>query len=147
MLQTKINSFYWFLVTRGTMFGIQHQRTLNTIEVYVNRTKILRNNMNAILDAEDAWRHYYKTNKKRKPANGNQDIFQQKWSTESAALKDLTFHVPLHCLTNHEEGEFVFMGRRRFEEMMIICAPPVDDWDAIVNQLNKGDNAPCILNS
>lgn len=98
---------------------------------------MLRDNMNAILNAEDAWRHY---NKKRSSSQQSKTDIQ-----EPPAISDLSFHTPLHCSTSHDDGEFVFMGRRRFEEMMIICSPRLDEWARIVNQLSDQDSAPCIL--
>lgn len=128
------------------MFGIQQQPRLSTNEIYVNQTRVLRDNMSAILDAEDAWRHYQRTKKKSRPTD-TKPLNQQTQPTDSDLLADLTFHTPLHCATEHEDGEFVFMGRRRFEEMMIICAPRLQEWAAIADRLNNSDNVPCILSS
>lgn len=124
------------------MFGLQEQPTLSTIEIYVNRTKVLRNNMHAILEAEDAWRHY---NKKRKPLRLQRAGEVAEFA--GRAVENLTFHTPQHCMVTHEDGEFVFMGRRRFEEMMVICAPRLDEWARIVYRFAGTDNAPCMLSS
>lgn len=130
------------------MFGIQQLPRLNTNAIYVNRTRVLRNNLHAILDAEDAWRHYQHTKKKpRKPNANAPELVDEVNITSSDQLAELAFHTPLHCATEHEYGEFVFMGRRRFEEMMVICAPRLQEWAAIVDRLNNSDNAPCILGS
>lgn len=127
------------------MFGIQQQPRLSTNEIYVNQTRVLRNNMHAILDAEDAWRHYQRSKKKSRPTDTKS--LKPNPAEVTDTLADLTFHTPLHCATEHEDGEFVFMGRRRFEEMMIICAPRLQEWAAIVDLLNHSNNAPCILSS
>lgn len=106
--------------------------------------------MHAILDAEDAWRHYQqRTKNKITRSSKNNAGNAQNHSAEIASgdLAALTFHTPLHCATEHEDGEFVFMGRRRFEEMMVVCAPRLQEWAAIVDRLNNSDNAPCILSS
>ena len=124
------------------------QPTLNTIEITVNQTKVLRNNINAILDAEDTWRHYYKTNKKRKNSTKRRKRKIQISDDHSQNSSNVfTFHTPLHCSAAHGEGEFVFIGRRRFQEMMLICAPRLDEWVYVSARLNQSDNAPCILNS
>lgn len=131
------------------MFGIQQQPRLSTNAIYVNRTRVLRNNMHAILDAEDAWRHYQRTKKKSRKidAISSKHQFVEESNTTTDQLAELAFHTPLHCATEHEDGEFVFMGRRRFEEMMVICAPRLQEWAAIIDRLNNSDNAPCILSS
>lgn len=129
------------------MFGIQQRPRLSTNEIYVNQTRVLRNNMDAILDAEDASRHYQRTKKKSRPPTVAKSSKPHHLPADPDPEANLTFHTPLHCATEHEDGEFVFMGRRRFEEMMVVCAPRLQEWAAIVDRLNNSDNAPCILSS
>lgn len=127
--------------------------------------------MIAISDAEDVWRHYYKTykngatnsneeynnhkirhskNKKRMNGSGSGSSSSSSSSSinsNSDQINELKFHTPSHCSASHGIGEFVFMGRRRFDELMLICAPRLDEWVLIARQFNESNNAPCILQS
>lgn len=132
-------------VTRGTMFGVQQRPRLATNEIYVNRTRLLRYNLFDILsDPETAT-----VTVTAQPPSGR---FSRPAARSTAAAAPtaaalLTFHTPLHCATAHERGEFVFMGRRRFEEMMVICAPRLAEWAATVERLQRSGEAPCVLSS
>jgi len=59
----------------------------------------------------------------------------------------LSFHWPQHCLISHGDGEFVFMGRRRFNEIALMCAPRLSEWFYVTEKLNSNGQAACNLRS
>ena len=124
---------------------------MDTIEITIKQTKVLRNNMLAIQDAEEATRHTSKAVKlKKKSMRHNPKAGQWRRIEEQAfgkAEQEFSFHTPRHCLVSPGEGEFVFMGRRRFDEMMLICAPRLDEWARLVQKFTTTNQAPCILAS
>lgn len=139
------------------MFGVQQRPRLATNEIYVNRTRLLRNNLFDILT--DGTPNPLTTQSTSAttldptttmPATVAPLQIRRLVTTtpETAHISALlSFHTPLHCATAHEPGEFVFMGRRRFEEMMVICAPRLNEWAAIVERLQSNGDAPCELSS
>lgn len=139
------------------MFGVQQRPRLATNEIYVNRTRLLRNNLFDILADPDtataaAQPQRYGFSPSRNRYSRAARLAATPAPPPSLAPSPtgpalLSFHTPLHCSTAHERGEFVFMGRRRFEEMMVICAPRLAEWAATVERLQRSGEAPCVLTS
>lgn len=135
------------------MFGVQQRPRLATNEIYVNRTRLLRNNLYDILADPDT------VTAAAQPQRIGFGLSHNRYSRAARSTATpspspnptgpalLSFHTPLHCATAHERGEFVFMGRRRFEEMMVICAPRLAEWAATVERLQRSGEAPCVLTS
>lgn len=134
-----------FLVTRGTIYSIQQQPSLDTVEITIKRTKILRNNMQAIQNAEDAWRRHYKEQKFKTKKHRRKSMISNDVDDNQIDLNELKFHTPTHCSPSHGEGEFVFIGRKRFDELMLICAPRLEEWAHLSRRTNESNTAPCIL--
>lgn len=155
-------------VTRGTMFGVQQRPRLATNEIYVNRTRLLRNNLfdiwsdgqplntmttqspatTTIVPTATTTLHSSVTSQPQNYRRRRRRRSSAATAAETAVIGALlSFHTPLHCDTAHEPGEFVFMGRRRFEEMMVICAPRLNEWARIVERLQSSGDAPCELSS
>lgn len=137
----------FFLVTRGTIYAIQQQPTLDTVEITIKRTKILRNNMQAIQNAEDSWRRHYKDQKFQTKKHRRKSLITNDVDDNHIDSDEFKFHTPIHCSPSHGEGEFVFIGRKRFDEIMLICAPRLEEWAIISRRVNESDTAPCILSS
>lgn len=137
---------YIITVTRGIIYNVQEQPTLDTIELTIKHTTILRNNLNAMLNDEIQLYNYLKL---RNKINKLQTFVQNDKFSDNDNNNNIEFkfHTPTHCGATSGEGEFVFMGRKRFQEIMLICAPRLTEWIDIVRNLNATDNAPCILES
>ncbi|KAG4079513.1 hypothetical protein HA402_005210 [Bradysia odoriphaga] len=133
------------IVTRGTIFSIQQQPSLDTVEITIKRTKILRNNMQAIQNAEDAWRRNYKEQKFNAKRHRRKSPISNDIDDHPIDAAEFKFHTPTHCSPSHGEGEFVFIGRKRFDELMLICAPRLEEWAHISRTVNETNTAPCIL--
>lgn len=124
---------------------------METIELTVKSIKILRDNLAASMNALNSWRYYYKTNKNLGKMNQpmEQYVGEMEVKTINSANEstDYSFHTPRHCSATHGEGEFVFIGRKRFDEIMVICVPRIQEWRHVAVRYNGTEKAPCILNA
>lgn len=121
-------------MVRGNIFNIQDRQDLDTNEIVIARTKVLRDNKYVPMGDRtqmDNQRPERQRNQQRQP--------QQK--------PKISFHTHRHCPVSPGEGEFVFMGRLRFKEIMLACAPRLEEWAGIVFKFNRTNDAPCILAS
>lgn len=101
--------------------------------------------MQAILNAEDAWRRYYKEQKFKTKKHRRKSLSSNNIDENQFNLDEFKFHTPTHCSPSQGEGEFVFIGRKRFDELMLICAPRLEEWAYISRKMNESNTAPCIL--
>ncbi|KAJ6628968.1 Meteorin-like protein, partial [Pseudolycoriella hygida] len=133
------------IVTRGTIYSVQQQQSLDTVEITIKQTKILRDNMDATRIAEDAWRHHYKDPKFKTKRHRRKLQISNDVNANEMDLGEFRFHTPTHCSPSHGDGEFVFIGRKRFDEVMLICAPRLEEWAHLSRKINETNTAPCIL--
>lgn len=153
-----------FSVVRGKIFHIQDQPTLDTLEISVSEAKILRNNLLSVEKAEAAYRksdtqtlnaepRLGRLSTRRKSTTYVHEISDDLQNTnnnhdgDDAETTKISFHRPSHCLTSYGEGEFIFMGRRRFSEIMLVCAPRLEEWTSIIQNYASTNDAPCVLSS
>lgn len=127
-------SIFIFLVSvvRGNIFNIQERKDLETNEIIIAKTKVLRDNMQETHETEMVKPH--ELNGKRKSLSTN-------------VKPKISFHTHRHCPVYPGDGEFVFMGRLRFNEIMLACAPRLEEWANIVYKYNETNESPCILSS
>lgn len=103
--------------------------------------------MLAIQNAEDAWRRNYKEQKFKRHRRKSSVISNNidDYDGHPIDSDEFKFHTPTQCSPSHGEGEFVFIGRKRFDEVMLICAPRLEEWAHISRKVNESNTAPCIL--
>ncbi|XP_011167266.1 meteorin-like protein [Solenopsis invicta] len=105
------------LVAKGTVTAVEQNPEMDTAELILRATKILR------YVAQEA--------------EGNEiDITSFK--------KNVRVRVPMVCDARHGLGEFVIMAKRRLGDLTLVCAPRLEAWMQIVREM---DNAPCVLHS
>lgn len=102
---------------------------METNEIIILKTKLLRDNMQ-------------ETERMAENTIGN-DV-HPRWI---GSKQKVSFHMHRHCPVSSGEGEFVFMGRLRFNEVMLACAPRLEEWAGIVYKFNETNDAPCVLSS
>lgn len=102
---------------------MQERVDLETNEIIVGKTKVLRDTDNARLANENA-------------SAARRSDWQQ---------HTISYHTHRHCPTAPGAGEFVFIGRLRFNEIMLVCAPRLEEWANIVYKYEQKNAAPCIL--
>lgn len=116
----RTNPLLSFAVTRGIIRGIENQEDLETTQLSIRVTKLIR------ATAED------------EPAASN---------AVEAEPPEIALEVPLHCRVGHGTGEFVFMARRKLGALRLQCAPRLEEWASLVNSLSREDKAHCLLRS
>lgn len=113
------------LVVRGNIFNVQERDDLNTNEINIGKTKILRDTDHVLVnDSSD---------------NNHMSMSEIDWKGR------ISYHTHRHCPTSTGAGEFVFMGRLRFNEIMLMCAPRLEEWANIVYRYRDNHDEPCIL--
>lgn len=138
---------------RGKIFQIQDRPILDTIEISISKVKTLRNNLLSLDTPDDTdlqcQDQHKKTRRHQQRRKGLKDDINNDLQNNSQANQNdkVSFHRPSHCLTSYGEGEFIFMGRRRFNEMMLVCAPRLEEWTSIVQRYANTNDAPCVLSS
>ncbi|XP_066588576.1 meteorin-like protein [Prorops nasuta] len=106
------------LVARGTVSAVQRKPDLESTELVLRVTKILR----------------------RVENYENNEVI----STEPYAEMDIRVRVPTACDARHGQGEFVIMAKKRLGDLTLACAPRLEAWAEAVRELQS---APCVLKS
>ncbi|XP_063234551.1 meteorin-like protein [Bacillus rossius redtenbacheri] len=124
------------LVARGIIQAVENDEALEVSRMTVKLTKLLRHSTPdndpegglALLDEE---------------RRGN--------SVEAAAAagrdRRVRMHVASHCGARHGPGEFVLMARRKLGDLVLTCAPRLEDWAEVVSRTNRDGSAHCVLES
>ncbi|XP_969763.1 meteorin-like protein [Tribolium castaneum] len=113
------------LVTRGVIHGVENHEDLEISQMSVKVTKLIRHTVDDAFTVD--------TN----------SISPE----EDTPLEKITLHVAQHCGVSHGLGEFVFMARRKLGDLTLQCAPRLEDWALLVNQLSEEGKAHCVLRS
>lgn len=106
-------------VTRGIIHGIENIDDLETTQMSIRITKLIRHTTEDDLS----------------------------FTTNSVDPDDIVVEVPQHCGVSHGTGEFVFMARRKLGALRLQCAPRLEEWASLVNTLSREDKAHCMLRS
>ncbi|KAL3285042.1 hypothetical protein HHI36_019169 [Cryptolaemus montrouzieri] len=117
------------LVTRGIIHGVANHQTEELSHIYIKVTKLIRHTV------EDNFAVEGETDNKIDNENGDQP------------LKRITISVAQHCQVAHGVGEFVFMVRRKLGELILQCAPRLEDWTKLVSVLTEEGKTHCVLRS
>lgn len=112
-------------MTRGIIHGVENHDELEVSQMAVKVTKLIRHTV------DDAF-----TTDNSIPDESAHD-----------SLQEVTLHVAQHCGVSHGIGEFVFMARRKLGDLTLQCAPRLEDWALLVNQLSEEGKAHCVLRS
>ncbi|KAL6258791.1 hypothetical protein P5V15_010739 [Pogonomyrmex californicus] len=108
------------LVARGTVTAVEQIFEMNTAELVLRVTKLLR----------------YVTQE----AEGNESNLD----VMASAKKSIRVRIPMTCDARHGLGEFVIMAKRRLGDFILVCAPRLETWMQMIREM---DNAPCVLHS
>lgn len=111
-----------FTVTRGIIYGVENHDELEISQMSVKVTKLIRHTVDDTYTRESN-------------------------SVEPDILHEVTLHVAQHCGVSHGAGEFVFMARRKLGDLTLQCAPRLEDWAVLVNELSEEGKAHCVLRS
>ncbi|KAF5294937.1 hypothetical protein FQR65_LT10650 [Abscondita terminalis] len=115
------------LVTRGIMRGIENHDDMEVSEISVKVTKLIRHT------TDDGY---------------SDDLEEKENSIDNDDLTDeITLQVAQHCGVKHGVGEFVFMARRKLGNLTLQCAPRLEDWALLINDLSQDGKAHCVLRS
>ncbi|XP_072745597.1 meteorin [Anoplolepis gracilipes] len=106
------------LVATGIVTAVEQNFKLDTAELVLRVNKILRQ----VQEAEN---------------NENIDI-------TVSSKRSIRVRVAMVCDARHGPGEFVIMAKRRLGDLILVCAPRLETWEQIVQEM---DTAPCVLNS
>ncbi|RZF48800.1 hypothetical protein LSTR_LSTR003180 [Laodelphax striatellus] len=122
------------LVTRGIIRGVENIDDLKVSEINVKVTKHLRESTPDEISsvAEDL---------------ASNEIDRTQSSAGERHNVTLRLQVPQHCGARHGVGEFVFMARRKLGDLVLRCAPRLEDWIDVVRSENAKGSAHCLLYS
>lgn len=56
-----------------------------------------------------------------------------------------TVHVPISCGAKHGGGQFLFMGRMMLDNPVLMCAPRLEEWDAVRKVVLRNGSNQCDL--
>lgn len=113
------------LVTRGIIRGVENHDELEVSQMAVKITKLIRHT------SEDG---------------ESKDIITNSIQ-EDDDDREVTIHIAQHCGASHGLGEFVFMARRKLGDLTLQCAPRLEDWAMLINNLADEGKAHCVLRS
>lgn len=115
------------LVTRGIIRGVENHDDMEVSEISVKVTKLIRHT------TDDGY---------------SDDLEEKENSIDNTDLThEVTLHVAQHCGVKHGLGEFVFMARRKLGDLTLQCAPRLEDWAMLINDLSEDGKAHCVLRS
>ncbi|KAG5326255.1 METRL protein, partial [Pseudoatta argentina] len=97
------------LVAKGTVTDVEQNPKMDTAELILRVTKILR----------------YVTQE----AEGNE--------IDASFKKSVRVRIPMVCDARHGLGEFVIMAKRRLGDLTLVCAPRLEAWMQIVHEMDN----------
>lgn len=106
------------LVARGTVSAVEGRPELESAELFLRVTKMLR----------------------RIDENEENEID----SGDSRITKEVRIRVPTICDARHGQGEFVIMAKKRLGDLALSCAPRLKEWAEAIREM---ESAPCLLRS
>lgn len=119
------------LVTRGIIRGVENHEDVDTTQMSIKITKLIRH------VAEDDYLREIETN----------FLNQNNIDYNNNKINEIKLHVAKHCSVSHGVGEFVFMARRKLGDLTLQCAPRLEDWAVLVNRLSEEGKSHCVLKS
>lgn len=115
---------YFVPVTRGIIRGVENRDDLEVSQMTVRITKLIRH------APEDSYTRELESNEISSDGDG-----------------EVVVQVPRHCGVTYGTGEFVFMARRKLGDLVMRCAPRLEEWAAVANLLTQEGRAHCVLRS
>ncbi|KYM97882.1 Meteorin-like protein, partial [Cyphomyrmex costatus] len=97
------------LVAKGTVTDVEQNPKMDTSELILRVTKILR------YIAQEA--------------EGNE--------IDASLKKSVRVRIPMVCDARHGLGEFVIMAKRRLGDLTLVCAPRLEAWMQIVHEMDN----------
>ncbi|KAG5345206.1 METRL protein, partial [Acromyrmex charruanus] len=97
------------LVAKGTVTDVEQNPKMDTAELILRVTKILR------YVAQEA--------------EGNE--------IDASFKKSVRVRIPMVCDARHGLGEFVIMAKRRLGDLTLVCAPRLEAWMQIVHEMDN----------
>ncbi|XP_022188480.2 meteorin-like protein [Nilaparvata lugens] len=136
------------LVTRGIIRGVENLDDLKVSEITVKVTKHLRESTPDELSslAEDLASNEIDRTQSTTDGDKHKDRTQSTSDTDKHNVT-VRLQVPQHCGARHGAGEFVFMARRKLGDLVLRCAPRLEDWIDVVRSENAKGSAHCLLYS
>ncbi|XP_039290301.1 uncharacterized protein LOC120352676 [Nilaparvata lugens] len=135
-------------VTRGIIRGVENLDDLKVSEITVKVTKHLRESTPDELSslAEDLASNEIDRTQSTTDGDKHKDRTQSTSDTDKHNVT-VRLQVPQHCGARHGAGEFVFMARRKLGDLVLRCAPRLEDWIDVVRSENAKGSAHCLLYS
>lgn len=135
------------LVSRGIIVDTQHRHDLDSTQLTIKLTKLIRATG---IEGHDP----HETVTERKPDGEDYYKYEidndlEEKSYGSRRRRNLSLHahvhVPSECGATGGGGEFLVMARRRLGRLSVVCAPRADDWARLVNIRTADGDAHCLL--
>lgn len=131
--------FCVFSVTRGIIRGVENREDVDTTQMFIKITKLIRH----VAEDDNYLREIETTNY----LNQNNVYYDDFNMSNDIKINEIKLHVAKHCSVAHGLGEFVFMARRKLGDLTIQCAPRLEDWAVLVNRLTEEGKNHCVLKS
>ncbi|CAA9998869.1 unnamed protein product, partial [Nesidiocoris tenuis] len=105
------------LVTRGIIQRVEPIEDTDVSDIVVKVTKTLRR-----------WPSTWDTNEIEEASPGKEIV-----------------QVGRHCGAQHGAGEIVIMARRKLGQLVLRCAPRLQEWQDVIKEAIAKDSAHCVL--
>ncbi|KAL0892909.1 hypothetical protein ABMA27_014588 [Loxostege sticticalis] len=134
------------LVSRGVIVGSEQRQDLDTTQLTVRLTKLIRATGRATdehpdfpnLDGESDYFRYEVDNSLERSTH------RTRTRRRTRALH-AHVHVSAVCGASAGAGEFLVMARRRLGRYSLVCAPRLHDWEELVARRNADGTSHCLL--
>nr|ATU83001.1 secreted hypothetical protein [Pristhesancus plagipennis] len=119
------------LVTRGIIQRVEQIEDTDISEISVRVTNVLRR-----------WNPPGDDNWNENDISSN-NVDNEDYKTGKTEI----VQVGKHCGAQHGAGELVIMARRKLGQLVLRCAPRLQEWRDILKEASIKDSAHCLLNS
>lgn len=125
------------IVVVGTMAGVRHMDEARKTELRIKVSRVHRKNSLPVNSGRSWDLSKYVNERYRNYVNSMDSVVRS--GGEEVVV------VARQCNVRQGEGRFLFLGRRRWGDTLLKCAPRYEDWVALKRRTEKSEKAQCQL--
>lgn len=133
----------FFTVSRGIIVGTEQRHDLDSTQLTLQLTKLIRTTSGRDSDIND------KINSEYYKYDVDNELEAKTFGGRRRKHRSLNLHAHVHvpsiCEAVGGTGEFLMMARRRLGRLSLVCAPRIEDWVRIVEERNADGSSHCLL--
>ncbi|RVE44455.1 hypothetical protein evm_010859 [Chilo suppressalis] len=131
------------LVSRGVFVGAEQREDLDTTQLTMRVTKLIRATAHAGYDRKEVLQPAEEGDYFRYDVDNNIEGVRHRARRSHNVHAHV--HVPAACGAAAGAGEFLVMARRRLGRYSLVCAPRIQQWVELVRRRNADGTAHCTL--